>query len=195
MPSSSQQVNQHESRTPSPEIVLSTRTSPSKLVKVSFQPFLDMIDTSTFHHVTVTPQVARLFELDKNTAKAEVRELRRKLADITNQEEDNDNAEAPPSKRSRTSDVDRDELHNAEETHVIDAGHRFVMLYSPWLRNGEGTFKVECDVESEEAERFENAENKIQGQVREIKMVLGAHLSGEMSSEAWIAKAVSQFFE
>ena len=194
MPSSSQQINRRESRTPSPEIVLSTRTSPSKLVKVSFRPFLDdwRVNFSSCDRDT---QVARLFELDKNTAEAEVRELRRKLADITNQEEDNDNTEAPPSKRSRTSDVDRDELHDAEETRVIDAGHRFVMLYSPWLRNGEGTFKVECDSESEEAERFENAENKIQGQVREIKMVLGAQLSGEISSEAWIAKAVSQFFE
>lgn len=152
-----------------------------------------MLDASesASHHVTATPQVARQFELDKNTAETEVRELRRKLADITNQEEDNDSAEAPPSKRSRTSDVDRDD----EETDVINAGHRFAMLYSPWLRKGEGTFKVECNSESEEAERFENAENKIQGQVREIKIVLGAQLSGEMSSEAWIAKAVSQFFE
>ena len=65
----------------------------------------------------------------------------------------------------------------------------------PWLRNGEGTFKVKCNLDSEEAERFENAKNKIQGQVREIKMVLGVQLSGEMSSEAWIVKAVSQFFE
>ena len=39
MPSTSQQVD--ENRTLSPEVVLSTRTSPSKLVKVSFQPFLD----------------------------------------------------------------------------------------------------------------------------------------------------------
>lgn len=190
MPSSSQQINQRRTPSPEAEIVLSTRTSPSKLVKVSFRPFLDdwRVKFSSCDHDT---QVARLFELDKNTAEAEVRELRWKLADITNQE----NTEAPPSKRSRTSNVDRDELHDAEETHVIDAGHRFVMLYSPWLRNGEGTFKVECDSESEEAERFENAENKIQGQVWEIKMVLGAQLSGEMYSEAWIAKAVSQFFE
>jgi hypothetical protein len=69
------------------------------------------------------------------------------------------------------------------------------MLYSPWLRDGEGTFKVECDPESDEAERFESADNKIQGEVREIKMVLGARLSDEMSSEPWIAKAVSQQFE
>jgi len=150
-------------------------------------------DASAFHHVTATSQVARQFELDKNTAEAEVRELRRKLADITNQEEENDDIEPPPSKRSRTNDVDQDE--NDEETHVINAGHCFVMLYSPWLRNGEATFKVECDSESDEAARFENADNKIQGQVREIKVVLGAHLSGEMSSEVWITKVVSQHIE
>jgi hypothetical protein len=69
------------------------------------------------------------------------------------------------------------------------------MLYSPWLRDGEGTFKVEYDSGSDEAERFESADNKIQGEVREIKMVLGARLSGEMTSEPWIVKAVSQRFE
>ena len=73
--------------------------------------------------------------------------------------------------------------------------HRFVILYSPWLRNGEATFKVECDSESDKAGRFKNTDNKIQGQVQEIKMVLGAQFLGEMSSEVWIAKAVSQCFE
>jgi hypothetical protein len=136
-------------------------------------------------------QVARQFELDKNTAQAEVRELRRRLADVTNQEDDNDNEEGPPSKRIRTNDVDhRDE--NDEETQVTSAGHRFVILYSPWLRLGEATFKVECNPEWDEAERFETVDNKIQGEVQEIKIVLGPQLSGEMSSELWIAKAVSQ---
>ena len=146
-----------------------------------------------FHHVTATStlQVARQFEVDKNIAEAEVRELRRKLADITNQEEDDNGEalEAPPPKRSRTSD------ENDEETQVTSAGHRFVILYSLWLRHGEATFKVECDPESDEAERFESTDNKIQGEVREIKIVLGAQLSSEMSSEPWIAKAVSQPFE
>ena len=97
-----------------------------------------MLDASASHHVTATPQVARQFELDKNTAETEVQELRRKLADITNQEEDNDSTESPPSKRSQTSDVDQDN----EETDVINAGYHFVMLYSPmaskWRRNLQG---------------------------------------------------------
>ena len=117
--------------------------------------------------------------------------MRRKLADITNQEEDDNGEalEAPPPKRSRTSD------ENDEETQVTSAGHRFVILYSLWLRHGEATFKVECDPESDEAERFESTDNKIQGEVQEINIVLGARLSSEMSSEPWIAKAVSQPFE
>lgn len=69
------------------------------------------------------------------------------------------------------------------------------MLYSPWLQIGEATFRVECDLESDEAGHFENADNKIQGQVWEIKVVLGAQLSGQMSSEVWIVKVVSQHFE
>ena len=43
-------------------------------------------------------------------------------------------------------------------------------------------------------DRFENSHNKAQGQVQEVMEVLGARLSEEMSSESWIAKAVSQQF-
>jgi hypothetical protein len=65
------------------------------------------------------------------------------------------------------------------------------MLYSPWLRLGEETFKTEYDPEAIEAERFENSDNKVQGQLREIRKILGTRLANEMSSETWIAKAVS----
>jgi len=65
------------------------------------------------------------------------------------------------------------------------------MLYSPWLRLGEETFKVEYDLDAIEAERFENGDNKVQGQVHEIVRILGTRLALEMSSETWIAKAVS----
>lgn len=135
-------------------------------------------------------QIARQFELDKNTAQAETQDLRRKLADVTNQEEEGNNT-GPPSKRSRTNDNLEDSEATNEETQIINAGHQFVILYVPWLRSGDGTFKATYDPESIEAERFENHDNKVQGQIREIRKVLGAHLTGEMSFEAWIAKAVS----
>ena len=92
------------------------------------------------------------------------------------------------------SNQDPDDSDNGtnEETKVIDAGRQFVILYSPWLRLREGTFKSEYDPDSEEGERFENGDNKVQGQLREIMKVLGARLSDKMFSETWIAKAVSQ---
>jgi hypothetical protein len=77
------------------------------------------------------------------------------------------------------------------EAQVIDAGHQFVILYSPWLRLGEGAFSVEYDPEANEVERFENSDSKAQGQLREIRKVLGTQLANDMSSERWIVKAVS----
>jgi len=120
----------------------------------------------------------------------EVRELRRKLVHISNNDNQADDPEAPSSKQSRTDDSGEPD----PETHVISTGHQFVILYSPWLRLGEETFKVEYVEESIEAECFENSDSKVQGQLREIRKVLGTQLAGEMISEVWIAKAVSQTF-
>ena len=65
------------------------------------------------------------------------------------------------------------------------------MVYSPWLRLGEEMFKIDYNPDLDDAEHFENIENKDQGQVHEIRKVLGCQLANEMSSETWIAKAVS----
>jgi len=134
-------------------------------------------------------KVARDFELDKNAAQAEARNLRRKLADLTNQEEGPSNTDASPSKRSRLNEDSDDNTTN--EDLVIKAGHQFVILYAPWLQLGEGTFKIEYVPDSDEGQRFENGDNKVQGQLQEIRKVLGARLSAEMS-ETWLIKAVSQ---
>ena len=116
----------------------------------------------------------------------EVQELRRKLADISNQNDQEDDPEAPLLKRSWTNEPGEPD----PEAQVISAGHQFVILYSPWLRLGEETFKVEYNAEVDEAEHFENGNNKVQGQVHEIIKILGTCLASEMSSETWIAKAV-----
>jgi len=133
-------------------------------------------------------KAARNFELEKDALQAEARDLRRKLADLTNQEEEA-NTDAPPSKRGRFNSDDSDDDTTKDDL-VIQAGHQFVMLYSPWLRLGEGIFKIEYVPESDEGQRFENADNKVQGQLQEIRKVLGAQLSAEMS-ETWLIKAVS----
>lgn len=108
-----------------------------------------------------------------------------------NQQEDSSDTEARPSKRRRTNGEDE---RTDDFNHVIDAGRKFVILCSPWLRLGEGTFTIKYDPEMNHGDRFENSHNKAQGQVQEVMEVLGARLSEEMSSESWIAKAVSQQF-
>ncbi|PPQ93016.1 hypothetical protein CVT25_006096 [Psilocybe cyanescens] len=168
---------------------LSITTSPSKLVKVA-------------HH----------FELKKNNAQAEAQELQQKLTDITNwdedgsdtespplkqnitnQEEDGSDTESPPPKRSRTNNEESGNYKGeTEKTQVINAGHQFVILYSLWLWLGAGTFKVEYDPNSNEAKHFENEDSRVQGQLQEIKQVLGPHLFSKISSEAWIAKAFTK---
>jgi len=44
-------------------------------------------------------------------------------------------------------------------------GHNFVMLYMPWLRLGDGMFKVEYKPELIDAEFFENNDNRVQAQI------------------------------
>jgi hypothetical protein len=124
-------------------------------------------------------------------AQTEAQELRRKLADITNQEDEEAlDPEVPPTKRTRTNSELEDPETKNEEIQAINAGHQFVMLYSPWLRSPEETFRAEYIQDFNEAERFENNENKVQAQLREIMKILGSQLSSEISSETWISKAV-----
>jgi len=186
MASSSQQIpSLVQSWSPTPDVVLSVTTTPSKLVKVC-----DNIHVCVCFPLTrlYPPKIARQFQLEKNTARTESQALRRKLANITNQTDED--AEAPPTKRTRANG-DLDDSTN-EETQVVNAGHKFVMVYSLWLRLGEDMFKIDFNPDINDAERFENIENKDQGQLHEIRKVLGWQLANDVSSETWIAKAVSR---
>ena len=76
-------------------------------------------------------KAARDFKLEKNALQTEARDLCRKLADLTNREE-GASTDAPPSKRSRFNSDDSDDDTTKDDL-VIQAGHQFVILYSPWL--------------------------------------------------------------
>ena len=176
-----------QSRSQSPEVAISASTSPTKLAAVS-----GLIILTCPFLIIWLQQICHQFQVEKNLAQTQAQELRRKLADITNQEDnEGSDPETQLTKRPRTSGNLDDSDTSNEETQVISAGHRFVMLYSPWLRLGEEIFKVEYNPDLDEAECFENNENRVQGQLQEIRKVLGSRLADEMSSEKWIAKAVS----
>ena len=117
-------------------------------------------------------------ELDKDAAQAEIRELRRKLADISNQS-DSDN-ETPPVKKVRAN-PDNVSMDMAREDQVTKMGHLFVMMYGPWLQLGAATFKTEYDGNFCDSERFNTTDTKVQGQLHEIMEIMDPHLSQEIS--------------
>ncbi|KAF8798514.1 hypothetical protein BYT27DRAFT_7320401 [Phlegmacium glaucopus] len=133
--------------------VLSINTSPANLLKI-----------------------ARQYEVDKNIAQAELNRLSCKLADITNNDNDNDNSSHRP-KRRRTrhesppavsDEEDAATGSRANEHFVYQAGHKFSLLYAPWIRSGDDLFDTDVDEHYNAAERFENDKNKSQGQLKEI---------------------------
>ena len=125
-------------------------------------------------------------ELDKDAAQAEIRELRRKLADISNQS-DSDN-ETPRVKKVRANS-DNVSMDMAREDQVTKMGYLFVMMYGPWLQLGAATFKTKYNGNFCNSERFNTTDTKVQGQLHEIMEIMDPHLSQEIS-EPWLAKAV-----
>ncbi|KAF9554036.1 hypothetical protein CPC08DRAFT_753896 [Agrocybe pediades] len=161
MPSSTE--HEDDRRSSSPEITLSLTTSPAKLIKY-----------------------ARNLEIDRTTAQAEILNLRRKLADIARNDangSDDDETEEPTRKKSRTHS--HAQADKAYEEKARQAGHLFVINKGLFLQAGVETFGTALDPEFDEAQRFENADNKIQGQLREIMKVLGPQLSDEIT-DAWL---------
>ena len=77
-----------------------------------------------------------------------MRTLRRKLGDVTNNSE-----EDTPHKSKRTKhisspgseDEDVERGSRADDTFVYQAGHKFFLIYGPWIHHGEDMFETEFD--------------------------------------------------
>ncbi len=141
-------------------------------------------------------EVVRQYEVEKNSAQAEVNRLNRRLADVTN---DGDDSTHMPKRRRTTyhpADASSDEedaivtATRAQEHFVYQAGHKFFLLYAPWLHGGEDIFEVPIDEQYNAAERFENDENKAQGQLQEILGLLCAKFEQQTLSQRWIRRQV-----
>jgi hypothetical protein len=141
-------------------------------------------------------EIARQYEVEKNTAQAELKRLSRKLGDITN-----DDSSGNRSKRRRThnkspsSDSDESEdmetINRADESFVFQAGHKFFLLYAPWIRSGDGIFETSIDEQYVMAERFENDNNKSQGQLKEILDLLTVRFQPQALRQRWLRRLVS----
>jgi hypothetical protein len=119
-----------------------------------------------------------MYELEKNNTEAELKTLRRKLGDVTNNSEENSSHKSKrPRTRGRSAspgseDEDTERGSRADDTFVYQAGHKFFLTYSPWIRLGEDMFEIEFNEAYTETERFENDETKAQGQLQEIWSLL-----------------------
>ena len=132
-----------------------------------------------------------------------MKRLSRKLADITN--DDNDDGGSGHGKKRRKarhgspsadpddSDDDKETINRADEQLVFQAGHKFFLLYGPWIHSGDGLFETNIDGSYNPSERFENDQNKSQGQLKEILNLLQAKFQPYMH-QRWLRRQVSGDF-
>jgi hypothetical protein len=129
-----------------------------------------------------------------------VKALRRKLGDVTNNSEEDSPHRSkrlkiharPPSPGSEDDDIDRGS--RADDTFVYQAGHKFFLIYGPWIHLREDMFETEFDEAYTETERFENDESKTQGQLQEILSLLHGKFEHDVLRQKWAQRAVRHFF-
>lgn len=152
-------------------------------------------------------EIARQYEVDKNIAQAELRRLNRRLDDITNDTvtaSDDNNSSSHRSKRRRTQrhkspqDLEDEDNtladtcnHAGDEHFVYQAGHKFFLVYAPWIHSGEDLFDIKVDEEYDAAERFENDKTKSQGQLYEILDLLQGKFQQQALHQRWLRRQVS----
>lgn len=127
-----------------------------------------------------------------------MKRLGRKLGDITNK--DDDHSSGNQSKRQRThkspssdsdESEDRETINRTDEHFVFQAGHKFFLVYGPWIRSGDGLFDTSIDEHYVTAERFENDINKSQGQLKEIFDLLKVKFQPQALRQRWFRRQVS----
>ena len=121
--------------------------------------------------------------------------LRRKLSDITN--DDNGTPHRSKRRRNRSSSPDsqdEDVGSRANDTFVYQAGHKFFLVHGPWIHLGEDLFETEFDETYNAAERFENDESKAQGQLQKVWRLLCGKFEREALQQKCVHRAVRYFF-
>ena len=177
---------------------LGTDTSQAKLLKVTAQ-FLTLcvVQLISCDHIS---EFAWQYQVDKNTAQAEVNHLTRKLADITNDNDGNNSSTHAQAKRQRvhhdspsadTDDKDMDTGTHASEQFVYQARHKFFLLCALWIHSGDNLFDLDVDEDYDAADRFKDDQNKDQGQLREIVDLLQEKFQVHSLSKRWLRWQVS----
>ena len=129
-----------------------------------------------------------------------MRTLRRKLGDVTNNSEEDTPHKSKWSKfhacqpSHDSEDEDVEQGSRTDDTFVYQASHKFLLIYGPWIHLGEDMFETEFDEAYTESKRFENDENKAQGQLQEILNLIQGKFKHDVLGQKWAQRAVRYFF-
>ncbi len=140
-------------------------------------------------------KIARRYELERNNATAELKVLCRRLGDITN-----DDAETPLTskhKRTRSPSPDSEDEgvgSRANDSFIFQSGHKFFLIYGPWVHLGDDLFETKFNEAYNNDERFENDESKAQGQLHEVWSLLCGKFEHEILQQKWVQRAVRYYF-
>jgi hypothetical protein len=177
---------------------LSLDTSKEALIKVSYLA-ITINDTQSCDRIS---EIARQHQARKNTLSQENEALRRKLTDISN---NNDTEPTRRQKRRRThssthTGTDSDHVNEtlddtstgqAEDEFVNNVGHKFCIIYALWVRKGTDIFTIKLDDTYDATQRFENDDNKVQGQLQEIVSLLQERLDQDVIlDQRWVRRDV-----
>jgi len=168
------------------------------LLKVTRKVVLSDVQLMSCDRVS---EIARRYEVDKNTAQAKLNRLSRKFADITNDEDDS-TSHGPKRRRTRheslpadsDEEVDTSSPTVRDERFVYQAGHKFFLLRAPWIHSGDNIFDINIDEDYNVAERFENDKNKSQGQLKEIFDLLREKFQQQALRQRWLRRQVSSIY-
>lgn len=67
----------------------------------------------------------------------------------------------------------------------------FTIMNLFWLHDEQKTFRTRVDEQYDHLQRFENLENKIQGQISDILDVLPSRYADILYNNAWLSQTVS----
>ena len=128
--------------------------------------------------------------------------LTRKLADITNDNDENNSSCRPKRQRVRhksplaSAETDDEDMHTnptnrADEQFACQAGHKFFLLCAPWIRSGDNLFDLDIDEDYDAVDRFTDDKNKAQGQLKEIIQLLQGKFLVQSLRQKWFRRQVS----
>lgn len=78
-----------------------------------------------------------------------------------------------------------------DDTFVYQAGHKFFLVHAPWIYSGDDIFDYEVDERYNPAERFENDNNKLQGELKDIYDLLRPRFEWQALHQRWLRRQVS----